>query len=116
MGRRDLIGEGFSVILILTDVLFCKDTGDQLCMHLQSADRLLFWKSKVRQHRAIIQARLIVASYQCQRMASSATLCSDGTGFNFDLVQRNALLKNRGVKEPTQRTTGTTLAGLIFKV
>lgn len=40
----------------------------------------------------------------------------EGNGFSFDLCRRNALLTGKGVKAPTQRTTGTTLAGLIFKV
>ena len=37
-------------------------------------------------------------------------------GFNFDLAQRNAYLESRGVKAPGFTKTGTTIAGLIFKV
>ena len=49
-------------------------------------------------------------------MASSeAAISREGTGFNFDYVHRNTLLTRRGVQQPTQRSTGTTLAGLIFK-
>ena len=37
-------------------------------------------------------------------------------GFNFDLVQRNALLEQKGMKGPGFTKTGTTIAGIIFKV
>lgn len=37
-------------------------------------------------------------------------------GFNFDLVQRNALLKEKGMQGPGFTKTGTTIAGIIFKV
>ncbi|KAK2076475.1 hypothetical protein QBZ16_001000 [Prototheca wickerhamii] len=36
-------------------------------------------------------------------------------GFNFDLVQRNALLEQKGMKGPGFTKTGTTIAGIIFK-
>lgn len=37
-------------------------------------------------------------------------------GFNFDLVERNAYLESRGVKPPAVTKTGTTIAGVIYKV
>ena len=37
-------------------------------------------------------------------------------GFNNDLVERNAYLQTRGVKAPGFTKTGTTIAGVIFKV
>lgn len=37
-------------------------------------------------------------------------------GFNFDLAQRNAYMEGRGVKAPGFTKTGTTIAGVIFKV
>lgn len=36
--------------------------------------------------------------------------------FNFDLCKRNAYLEARGVKAPGYTKTGTTIAGIIFKV
>lgn len=36
--------------------------------------------------------------------------------FNFDLCKRNAYLESRGVKAPGFTKTGTTIAGIIFKV
>lgn len=40
----------------------------------------------------------------------------EGTGFNFDLCKRNELLLARGVKAPAPTKTGTTIAGIVFKV
>lgn len=37
-------------------------------------------------------------------------------GFNSDLVERNAYLESRGVKSPSLTKTGTTIAGIVFKV
>lgn len=37
-------------------------------------------------------------------------------GFNFDLCRRNAMLESRGVKLPKFRKTGTTIAGVVYKV
>ena len=37
-------------------------------------------------------------------------------GFQFDLCGRNAYLEARGIKPPRLTKTGTTIAGLIFKV
>lgn len=37
-------------------------------------------------------------------------------GFNFDLCKRNSYLEERGVKPPGYTKTGTTIAGIIFKV
>ena len=37
-------------------------------------------------------------------------------GFTFDLCGRNAYLENKGIKAPRFTKTGTTIAGLIFKV
>jgi len=36
-------------------------------------------------------------------------------GFSFDLVQRNALLQRTGLKMPKATSTGTTIAGIIYK-
>ena len=36
--------------------------------------------------------------------------------FSFDLCKRNAYLETRGVKAPGFTKTGTTIAGIIFKV
>jgi 20S proteasome subunit beta 2 len=41
---------------------------------------------------------------------------SNGTGFNFDLAKRNAMLEAKGVNFPKAWKTGTTIAGIIFKV
>eukprot|EP00983_Pelagomonas_calceolata_P090991 1157489-Pelagomonas_calceolata.AAC.5 len=40
---------------------------------------------------------------------------SDGSGFNFDLCKRNAMLSAKGVPPPRAWSTGTTIAGVIFK-
>jgi hypothetical protein len=40
----------------------------------------------------------------------------EGAGFNFDLCKRNAHLISRGVKPPAPKKTGTTIAGIVFKV
>lgn len=37
-------------------------------------------------------------------------------GFNYDLAQRNAYLEKRGVNFPGFTKTGTTIAGVIYKV
>ena len=37
-------------------------------------------------------------------------------GFNNDLAKRNAYLESRGVQSPGFTKTGTTIAGVIFKV
>ncbi len=37
-------------------------------------------------------------------------------GFNYDLARRNAYLQERGVKFPGFTKTGTTIAGVIYKV
>ena len=37
-------------------------------------------------------------------------------GFQFDLCKRNAFLEERGVQAPRLTKTGTTIAGIIFKV
>ncbi len=36
--------------------------------------------------------------------------------FNFDLCKRNSYLEGRGIKAPGFTKTGTTIAGIIFKV
>jgi hypothetical protein len=41
---------------------------------------------------------------------------SNGGGFNFDLVKRNALLEGRGMPAPRAWKTGTTIAGVVYKV
>jgi hypothetical protein len=41
---------------------------------------------------------------------------SNSGGFNFELVKRNAMLAAKGVKPPTAWKTGTTIAGVIYKV
>ena len=37
-------------------------------------------------------------------------------GFQFDLCKRNAFLEERGVQAPRLTKTGTTIAGIVFKV
>ena len=41
---------------------------------------------------------------------------AEGTGFNFDLCRRNDFLEQMGMKAPGHLKTGTTIAGVIFKV
>lgn len=41
---------------------------------------------------------------------------SNAGGFDFDLCRRNAMLEGKGVKLPSAWKTGTTIAGIIFKV
>ena len=41
---------------------------------------------------------------------------SNGGGFNFELCKRNAMLEAKGVPAPTAWKTGTTIAGVVFKV
>ncbi|PON64351.1 Small GTP-binding domain containing protein [Parasponia andersonii] len=36
-------------------------------------------------------------------------------GFSFDLCRRNAMLLEKGVKQPSYRKTGTTIVGLVFQ-
>lgn len=43
-------------------------------------------------------------------------VAGEGKGFNFDLCKRNELLLSRGVKAPAPTKTGTTIAGIVFKV
>jgi len=43
-------------------------------------------------------------------------VAGEGTGFNFDLCKRNELLVSRGVRAPAPTKTGTTIAGVVFKV
>ncbi|MES1914553.1 MAG: hypothetical protein MHM6MM_006612, partial [Cercozoa sp. M6MM] len=50
-------------------------------------------------------------------MASAAVELFEKTrgGFNFDNVERNAMMAKKGVKNPGFRKTGTTLAGCVFE-
>lgn len=41
---------------------------------------------------------------------------SNAGGFSFDLVGRNSVLEQKGVKPPGFTKTGTTIVGLVFKV
>lgn len=41
---------------------------------------------------------------------------SNDGGFDFDLVKRNALLERKGVPPPSAWKTGTTIAGVVYKV
>jgi hypothetical protein len=41
---------------------------------------------------------------------------SNAGGFDFELVKRNALLEAKGVPPPRAWKTGTTIAGVIYKV
>jgi 20S proteasome subunit beta 2 len=41
---------------------------------------------------------------------------SNDGGFDFELVKRNALLQAKGVPPPRAWKTGTTIAGVIYKV
>lgn len=41
---------------------------------------------------------------------------SNAGGFDFEFVKRNAMLAAKGVKPPTATKTGTTIAGVIYKV
>ena len=43
-------------------------------------------------------------------------MASNNAGFSFDLCKRNAFLASRGVKSPQPWKTGTTIAGIVFKV
>jgi hypothetical protein len=45
-----------------------------------------------------------------------AAVETEGAGFNFDLCRRNEHLIGRGVKPPGLKKTGTTIAGIVFKV
>eukprot|EP00042_Codosiga_hollandica_P046988 m.503395 g.503395 ORF g.503395 m.503395 type:complete len:275 (-) comp57346_c0_seq9:114-938(-) len=47
-------------------------------------------------------------------MSGEAQLPSPG-GFTFDLVRRNAMLEQTGLKAPKPVKTGTTIVGVIFK-
>lgn len=41
---------------------------------------------------------------------------SNAGGFDFELVKRNAMLQAKGVPPPKAWKTGTTIAGVIYKV
>ena len=41
---------------------------------------------------------------------------SNAGGFDFGLAKRNAMLENKGMTLPKAWKTGTTIAGIIFKV
>lgn len=41
---------------------------------------------------------------------------SNDGGFSFDLVKRNTLLERKGMAPPSAWKTGTTIAGVVFKV
>jgi hypothetical protein len=41
---------------------------------------------------------------------------SNDGGFNFDLCKRNAMLEGKGMHLPKAWKTGTTIAGVIYKV
>lgn len=41
---------------------------------------------------------------------------NDTGGFNFDLCKRNHILEKKGLQTPGFTKTGTTIAGVIFKV
>lgn len=41
---------------------------------------------------------------------------SNAGGFSFDLCARNTILEKRGMQAPGFLKTGTTIAGIIFKV
>jgi hypothetical protein len=41
---------------------------------------------------------------------------SNGGGFDFDLCKRNALLERKGMAPPKAWKTGTTIAGVVYKV
>lgn len=41
---------------------------------------------------------------------------SDAGGFNFDLCKRNGLLEAKGMNMPKAWKTGTTIAGVVYKV
>lgn len=49
-------------------------------------------------------------------MAKSAELVPPMGGFSFDLCKRNAMLVQKGLKQPSYLKTGTTIVGLIFQV
>lgn len=41
---------------------------------------------------------------------------SNDGGFSFDLCKRNALLERKGMAPPRAWKTGTTIAGVVYKV
>jgi hypothetical protein len=41
---------------------------------------------------------------------------SNAGGFNFDLCKRNGMLERKGMTPPSAWKTGTTIAGVIYKV
>lgn len=41
---------------------------------------------------------------------------SNAGGFDFELVKRNSMLAAKGMKPPSAWKTGTTIAGVIYKV
>lgn len=66
-----------------------------------------------------LSASIIPAQYSrlpAYWLAMVDLIGSDGSGFQFDLAKRNQFLEKSGFKKPTDRTTGTTLAGAVFKV
>jgi hypothetical protein len=48
--------------------------------------------------------------------AGSLKMGSECGGFNFDLCKRNAFLEKKGVPGARAWKTGTTIAGVIYKV
>lgn len=41
---------------------------------------------------------------------------SNAGGFSFDNCKRNAMLESKGVQPPRAWKTGTTIAGVVYKV
>jgi len=52
----------------------------------------------------------------CHTRASFRSMTVPEGAFNFDLCKRNSYLEGRGIKAPGFTKTGTTIAGIIFKV
>ncbi|KAL8493480.1 hypothetical protein ACS0TY_024623 [Phlomoides rotata] len=48
-------------------------------------------------------------------MAKTAEMMPPMGGFSFDLCKRNAMLVQKGLKQPSYLKTGTTIVGLIFQ-
>ncbi len=46
----------------------------------------------------------------------SLTMATAGGGFSFDLCNRNELMRSKGAAASSFTKTGTTIAGIIFKV
>lgn len=51
-----------------------------------------------------------------QRKAAAMATGAAAGGFSFDLCRRNEMLRSRGVEGPGFTKTGTTIAGVIYKV